>query len=74
MPPGTHGPAGQSERGFFLFDWQVVSARKRCVVIPAEKPKSSAMDGTLDGLLASGYRLPPRFRGDRLAGMTSWRR
>jgi len=50
MPPGTHGPAGQSERGFFLFDWQVVSARKRGVVIPAGKPESSAMEGTLDGI------------------------
>ncbi len=50
MPPGTHGPAGQSERGFFLFDWQVISARKRGVVIPAGKPESSAMEGTLDGI------------------------
>lgn len=50
MPPGTHGPAGQSERGFFLFDWQVVSARKRCVVIPAGKPESRAMEGTLHGI------------------------
>ncbi len=29
-------------------DWQVISAGKRCAVIPAGKPEASAMEGPLD--------------------------